>query len=220
MWRDCLKTQSVLLTVCTWLILEFLWVSGSFTWSVDYENTCNHRLCLISDVGFEIPNRFVVGYALDYNEYFRDLNVSWGIFYCTVVFRGRSIKRMIWFSNTDYHTNNRYNPFYTEHHVLSFDCCFSLSAYLCDQWKWEDEIQDLTKQNKDCKRGDGHRRHVTASLNIFPEIPFAFRSYRNISSKCWSVYNNWTSDFSNVLICFNVVALFLVFTVLTDPEYV
>ncbi|EFB26384.1 hypothetical protein PANDA_000987, partial [Ailuropoda melanoleuca] len=27
-------------------------------------------------VGFEIPNLFVVGYALDYNEYFRDLNVS------------------------------------------------------------------------------------------------------------------------------------------------
>ncbi|XP_006007594.1 phosphoribosyltransferase domain-containing protein 1 [Latimeria chalumnae] len=25
-------------------------------------------------VGFEIPNLFVVGYALDYNEYFRDLN--------------------------------------------------------------------------------------------------------------------------------------------------
>lgn len=23
--------------------------------------------------GFEIPNHFVVGYALDYNEYFRDL---------------------------------------------------------------------------------------------------------------------------------------------------
>lgn len=31
---------------------------------------------LPADVGFEIPNRFVVGYALDYNEYFRDLNVS------------------------------------------------------------------------------------------------------------------------------------------------
>uniref|UniRef100_A0A8C6WGF8 Un-named sa821 n=1 Tax=Neogobius melanostomus TaxID=47308 RepID=A0A8C6WGF8_9GOBI len=30
-------------------------------------------------VGFEIPNRFVVGYALDYNEYFRDLNVSPGL---------------------------------------------------------------------------------------------------------------------------------------------
>ncbi|KAH0627520.1 hypothetical protein JD844_003317 [Phrynosoma platyrhinos] len=29
-------------------------------------------LCL--DYGFEIPNLFVVGYALDYNEYFRDLN--------------------------------------------------------------------------------------------------------------------------------------------------
>uniref|UniRef100_A0A673L591 Un-named sa821 n=1 Tax=Sinocyclocheilus rhinocerous TaxID=307959 RepID=A0A673L591_9TELE len=27
-----------------------------------------------SNVGFVIPNRFVVGYALDYNEYFRDLN--------------------------------------------------------------------------------------------------------------------------------------------------
>lgn len=30
----------------------------------------------LTDVGFVIPNRFVVGYALDYNEYFRDLNVS------------------------------------------------------------------------------------------------------------------------------------------------
>lgn len=30
----------------------------------------------LTDIGFEIPNRFVVGYALDYNEYFRDLNVS------------------------------------------------------------------------------------------------------------------------------------------------
>ena len=28
------------------------------------------------DIGFEVPNHFVVGYALDYNEYFRDLNVS------------------------------------------------------------------------------------------------------------------------------------------------
>ena len=25
-------------------------------------------------VGFEIPDKFVVGYALDYNEHFRDLN--------------------------------------------------------------------------------------------------------------------------------------------------
>jgi hypoxanthine phosphoribosyltransferase len=25
-------------------------------------------------VGFEIPDKFVVGYALDYNEYFRDMN--------------------------------------------------------------------------------------------------------------------------------------------------
>lgn len=34
------------------------------------------RVFAPTDVGFEIPNRFVVGYALDYNEYFRDLNVS------------------------------------------------------------------------------------------------------------------------------------------------
>ena len=29
-----------------------------------------------ADTGFEIPDIFIVGYALDYNEYFRDLNVS------------------------------------------------------------------------------------------------------------------------------------------------
>ena len=47
----------------------------------------------LSDVGFEIPNRFVVGYALDYNEYFRDLNVSRACFLCerTVSqFKGRA----------------------------------------------------------------------------------------------------------------------------------
>ena len=27
------------------------------------------------DVAFEVPQRFLVGYSLDYNEYFRDLNV-------------------------------------------------------------------------------------------------------------------------------------------------
>ncbi|XP_062848962.1 phosphoribosyltransferase domain-containing protein 1b [Trichomycterus rosablanca] len=34
----------------------------------------NQAVCLPDYVGFEIPNQFVVGYALDYNEYFRDLN--------------------------------------------------------------------------------------------------------------------------------------------------
>lgn len=33
-------------------------------------------MCLISDIGFEVPDAFLVGYALDYNEYFRDLSVS------------------------------------------------------------------------------------------------------------------------------------------------
>lgn len=35
-----------------------------------------------TDIGFEIPDKFVVGYALDYNEYFRDLNVS--TYQCTL----------------------------------------------------------------------------------------------------------------------------------------
>lgn len=33
-------------------------------------------ICPKTDYGFEIPDLFVVGYALDYNEHFRDLNVS------------------------------------------------------------------------------------------------------------------------------------------------
>lgn len=32
-------------------------------------------LVFLSDFGFEVPDKFLVGYALDYNEYFRDLNV-------------------------------------------------------------------------------------------------------------------------------------------------
>ncbi|XP_061587115.1 phosphoribosyltransferase domain-containing protein 1-like [Cololabis saira] len=43
--------------------------------------------CVPDYVGFEIPNRFVVGYALDYNEYFRDLNVSQT---AITLFRGRA----------------------------------------------------------------------------------------------------------------------------------
>ncbi|XP_040028080.2 phosphoribosyltransferase domain-containing protein 1b [Gasterosteus aculeatus] len=33
----------------------------------------HNAACLPDYVGFEIPDQFVVGYALDYNEYFRDL---------------------------------------------------------------------------------------------------------------------------------------------------
>lgn len=31
-------------------------------------------------IGFEVPKRYIVGYALDYNERFRDLNVSVSFF--------------------------------------------------------------------------------------------------------------------------------------------
>ncbi|MBN3322358.1 PRDC1 protein, partial [Atractosteus spatula] len=34
----------------------------------------NEGGCRPDYVGFEIPNHFIVGYALDYNEHFRDLN--------------------------------------------------------------------------------------------------------------------------------------------------
>ncbi|XP_028988436.1 phosphoribosyltransferase domain-containing protein 1b [Betta splendens] len=38
------------------------------------KRVAQNSACLPDYVGFEIPNHFVVGYALDYNEYFRDLN--------------------------------------------------------------------------------------------------------------------------------------------------
>uniref|UniRef100_A0A8C1U8W9 Hypoxanthine phosphoribosyltransferase n=1 Tax=Cyprinus carpio TaxID=7962 RepID=A0A8C1U8W9_CYPCA len=34
-------------------------------------------------IGFEVPDKFLVGYALDYNEYFRDLSVS--VLFCSVL---------------------------------------------------------------------------------------------------------------------------------------
>lgn len=37
-------------------------------------------MLFISDCGFEVPDKFVVGYAIDYNEYFRDLDVSFFLY--------------------------------------------------------------------------------------------------------------------------------------------
>lgn len=34
----------------------------------------SHRFSVV--VGFEVPNRFIVGYAIDYNDFFRDIPVS------------------------------------------------------------------------------------------------------------------------------------------------
>lgn len=44
-------------------------------------------MLVFADVGFEIPDEFVVGYALDYNEYFRDLNVSGVVVVPMIAFR-------------------------------------------------------------------------------------------------------------------------------------
>jgi len=38
------------------------------------------------DIGFAIPDSFVVGYALDYNEYFRDLDVHFFSFFFQLYF--------------------------------------------------------------------------------------------------------------------------------------
>ena len=32
-------------------------------------------------VGFEVPFKFITGYSIDYNEYFRDFYPEWDIFY-------------------------------------------------------------------------------------------------------------------------------------------
>lgn len=90
---------------------------------VDARNDENNLF--FTDVGFEVPNKFVVGYALDYNEYFRDLNVSemWNIHFMT---EGIDLKILFQFfifkkkKKKDWATSNQ-NSF-----VL-----FSVSAHLC-----------------------------------------------------------------------------------------
>lgn len=58
------------------MLLSPFFLQSKDTFAVSWCSTGIFLLFFLADVGFEIPNRFVVGYALDYNEYFRDLNVS------------------------------------------------------------------------------------------------------------------------------------------------
>uniref|UniRef100_A0A8C2ZKU3 Phosphoribosyl transferase domain containing 1b n=1 Tax=Cyclopterus lumpus TaxID=8103 RepID=A0A8C2ZKU3_CYCLU len=70
------KTMETLLKHVEAFRPKMIKVAGqpAFQWTMEIF-VSNVPLCLlISDVGFEIPDRFVVGYALDYNEYFRDLD--------------------------------------------------------------------------------------------------------------------------------------------------
>lgn len=48
-------------------------------YSVLYPRTTPSNVRLVT--GFEIPDRFVVGYAFDYNDHFRDMQVSSGLFF-------------------------------------------------------------------------------------------------------------------------------------------
>uniref|UniRef100_A0A3Q3G1R9 Phosphoribosyl transferase domain containing 1b n=1 Tax=Labrus bergylta TaxID=56723 RepID=A0A3Q3G1R9_9LABR len=63
------KTMKALLKHVEAFRPKMIKVAGLLVKRVPYNSTC-----LPDYVGFEIPDRFVVGYALDYNEYFRDLN--------------------------------------------------------------------------------------------------------------------------------------------------
>lgn len=49
--------------------------SSSSFFSSSHDSQCLY-IFFILDIGFEVPDAFLVGYALDYNEYFRDLSVS------------------------------------------------------------------------------------------------------------------------------------------------
>ncbi|KAI9544709.1 Phosphoribosyltransferase domain-containing protein 1 [Dissostichus eleginoides] len=63
------KTMKALLKHVESFSPKLVKVAGLLVKRVPHNSTC-----LPDYVGFEIPDRFVVGYALDYNEYFRDLN--------------------------------------------------------------------------------------------------------------------------------------------------
>lgn len=85
-WRGCQTLGHIFLTVC---IYVSIYVSMTILhWQVEVQlwDYFNCFLSVIPDIGFEIPDRFVVGYALDYNEYFRDLNVRSQTRFC-----GRSL---------------------------------------------------------------------------------------------------------------------------------
>lgn len=69
--KGCNSPGLWVLEFAQWMRMYHQQIISHSGWS---DSECCH-VFLFKDVGFVIPNRFVVGYALDYNEYFRDLNV-------------------------------------------------------------------------------------------------------------------------------------------------
>lgn len=130
-WRESRKPGHIFLTVC---------IRVSFTargWTLWNYWSC--FLVVIPDVGFEIPDRFVVGYALDYNEYFRDLNVSPVTFW--------SQKSSLLWEELRSRVSCPTWLFWTLTR-LSLSLSLFFLAHLCHQRKWKDEIQDLTRKGR------------------------------------------------------------------------
>uniref|UniRef100_A0A8C4HCM0 Phosphoribosyltransferase domain-containing protein n=1 Tax=Dicentrarchus labrax TaxID=13489 RepID=A0A8C4HCM0_DICLA len=67
---DIVETGRTMQTLLS-LLSEFLKVLFAFAF---YTTHIVGVYIFISDIGFEVPDAFLVGYALDYNEYFRDLS--------------------------------------------------------------------------------------------------------------------------------------------------
>lgn len=56
-------------------------LSAKSNFLVLFRACLNVLFSVFLDIGFEVPDKFLVGYALDYNEYFRDLSVS--VLFCS-----------------------------------------------------------------------------------------------------------------------------------------
>lgn len=209
LWRECLTTRLVYLTVSTWptllchcesvahpqlkQLLELVsqWVSG-----------LRKILCLplISDVGFEIPDRFVVGYALDYNEYFRDLNVSLWLLFMLV-----NSDSVLWSIMSTIGLHTAVDALKQDIFVLNAMIClltvvvflfFSISVWSANVGRWNTR----SEKKRTGKRRLSHRCHPTTSLNIFPEMPFTYSCY----SDTWSPASLFFfgHSFCETFICF------------------
>ena len=77
-----------------WLALSLSFTTG-FGSKIKPSWICDaFSLIWMKDIGFNIPDKFIIGYNLDYNDYFRELNVSVSFFlsFC-YLFMTRTLSR-------------------------------------------------------------------------------------------------------------------------------